>query len=84
VLVKKFKISQHLAELQARKLIASRAQCVWALSCWKIKNSADILSTVWQETTVVDCCYIDFDLAWIMIKLVLTDFVLSNQFIGDW
>jgi len=28
-----------LAKLQARKLIAWRAQCVWALSCWKMKNS---------------------------------------------
>jgi len=27
-----------LAKLQARKLIASRTQCVWALSCWKMKN----------------------------------------------
>jgi len=27
-LQKNFQISQHLAELQARKLIASRAQCV--------------------------------------------------------
>jgi len=32
-----------LAKLQARKLIASRAQCVWALSCWD-ENSPDILS----------------------------------------
>ena len=29
VLVKEFKISQRLAKLQARKLIASHAQCVW-------------------------------------------------------
>jgi len=27
------KISQHLAKLEARKLIVSRAQCAWALSC---------------------------------------------------
>jgi len=33
-----------LAKLKPRKLIASRAQCVWALSCWKMKNSPDILS----------------------------------------
>jgi len=33
-----------LAKLQARNLIASRTQCVWALSCWKMKNSPDILS----------------------------------------
>jgi len=33
-----------VAKLQARKLTASRAQCVWALSCWKKKNSPDILS----------------------------------------
>jgi len=32
-----------LAKLQARKLIVSHAQCVWALSCWKM-NSPDILS----------------------------------------
>jgi len=42
-LYKNFKISQHLAKLQARKLIATSAQCVWALSCWKI-NSPVILS----------------------------------------
>jgi len=51
-----------LAKLQARKLIASRAQCVWALSCRKMKNSPDILSRLWQEAAVVNCCYIDFDL----------------------
>jgi len=35
-----------LAKLQPRKLIAtaSGAQCVWALSCWKMKNSPDIFS----------------------------------------
>jgi len=27
-----------LAKLQARELIAARGQCVWALSCWKMKN----------------------------------------------
>jgi len=43
-LQKNFKISQHVSELQARKLIASHAQCIWALSCWKMKNSPDILS----------------------------------------
>jgi len=43
-LLKDFKISQHLAKLQTRNLIVSRAQCVWALSCWKTKNSPDILS----------------------------------------
>jgi len=31
--VKKFKTSQHLAKLQARKLIVSRTLCAWALSC---------------------------------------------------
>jgi len=25
-------------------MIASRTQSVWALSCWKMKNSPDILS----------------------------------------
>jgi len=39
-----FKISQHLVNLQARKLIVSRALCAWALSCWKMKNSPEILS----------------------------------------
>jgi len=44
-LYKNFKISQHLIKLQARKLIASRAQCApRALSCGKMKNSTDILS----------------------------------------
>jgi len=38
-------MSQHLAKLQARKLIVSCALCAWGLSCWKIKNSPDILST---------------------------------------
>jgi len=32
-----------LAKLQARKLIAARAQWVWAVSCWKM-NSLDVLS----------------------------------------
>jgi len=44
-----FKISQHLVKL--------RAQCVWALSCWTRQ-----ISWVWQETSVVNCCYIDFNL----------------------
>jgi len=60
---KNFKISQHLAKLQARKLFASRAQCVWALSCWKMKNSTHQISRVWQETAVVSCFNIDFNLA---------------------
>jgi len=36
--------SQHLAKLQERKSIASRALCALAMSCWKIKNLPDILS----------------------------------------
>jgi len=58
--VKKIKTSQHLAKLQTRKLIASRTLCAWALSCRKIKKSPDILST---GMAVVDCIYIDFNLA---------------------
>jgi len=58
MLVNIFKTSQHLAKLQARKLIVSRTPCAWALSCWKTKNSPDILSMA-----VVNCFYIDFDLA---------------------
>jgi len=32
--------------------MASRALSAWALSCWKIKNSPDILS-IWPETAIV-------------------------------
>ena len=56
----KIKTSQHLAKLQARKLIVSRILCAWALSCWKMKKSPDILST---GMAVDDCFYIDFNLA---------------------
>jgi len=42
MLVKNFKTSQHLAKLQARKLIVSRTLCAWALSCWTTKNLPDI------------------------------------------
>jgi len=65
MLVKKFKTSQHLAKLQARKLIVSRTLCAWALSCSKMKKSPDILSMA-----VVDCFYVDFNLSQINIKLV--------------
>jgi len=34
-----FKIAQHLANVMEKKLIASRALCAGALSCWKTKNS---------------------------------------------
>jgi len=33
-----------LTKLLARKLIASRAQSVSAVSCWKMRNSPDVLS----------------------------------------
>jgi len=52
LLAKIFKTSQHLAKLQARKLIVSRTLCAWALSCWKTKNSLDILSTVFSGLQV--------------------------------
>jgi len=32
-------MSQHLANLQARRLIVSHALCTWALSCLKMKNT---------------------------------------------
>jgi len=59
-----FKISQHLAKSQARQLIASRTQCDWALSCWKMKNSPDIeygkrLTEYWQCTNRF-CCEVFF------------------------
>jgi len=55
-----------LSKLQTRKLIVcSGAQsvprhtlCAWALSCWKTKNSPDILSMA-----VVNYFYVDFDLS---------------------
>jgi len=49
-----FKISQHLVKLQeARKLIVSRALCAWTLSCWKMKNSTEILSMARNS-----CCWL--------------------------
>jgi len=57
-MLQKIKTSQHLAKLQARKLIISRTLCAWALSCWKMKKSPDFLSMA-----VVDCFYVDFNLA---------------------
>jgi len=51
-----------LAKLQARKLSASRTQCVWALPCSERWKTSQIF-WVRQETAVVNCCYIDFDLA---------------------
>jgi len=46
-----------LAKLQARKLIDSQTLCAWVLSCWKMKNSPDILSMA-----VVNSFYVDFNL----------------------
>jgi len=50
MLVKNFETRQYLAKLQARKLIVSRTLCALALSCWKTKNSPDIL-----RMAVVNC-----------------------------
>jgi len=44
VLAKEFSDQSTFGWVKARKRIASRAQCVWALSCWKM-NSPVILST---------------------------------------
>jgi len=52
------KISRHLVKLQARKLIASRAQCVG--HCPGERWRTHQVSWIWQETAVVNCCYIDF------------------------
>jgi len=60
---KNFKTSQYLAKLKARKPIVSCTLC--ALSCWKTKNLPDILSM-----TDVNCFKVDFNLAYIIIKLV--------------
>jgi len=50
-----------LAKLLARKLIASRAQCVCALSFSKTKNSPDILSMARNS-----CCWL------FVVMLILT------------
>jgi len=57
---KNFKISQHLAELQARSWLPH----VLSVSghCPAERRSRHI-SWVWQETAAVNCCYIDFVLA---------------------
>jgi len=55
-----FYIRQHLAKLQAKKLIISRALRALALSCWMIKNSPDILSMARNS-----CCYLLLHWFWL-------------------
>jgi len=44
-----FKICEHMAKLQARRLTLSHALCIWKLSCLKIKNLPSILSVAWRN-----------------------------------
>jgi len=56
------KISQHLAKLQARKLIASRAKCAMGTVLLKDEEPARYLE-YGKKQSVANCCYIGFDLA---------------------
>ena len=80
--VKGFKIGEHISTLHARMGIVSRTLCVGAPSADRRRIRQT--SWVWWTTAVVNCCYIDFDLVYTIIKLVQTDFNVPKIWRHQW